>query len=96
MALLKAIKQQNGVILNYHRINGIRNIVNDNTYIDILSYVDEEEREKDKKYAKYSPNRAKLLIYSSFVQIPYNDTLTIQDAYEYLKTLPEFEGSEDV
>lgn len=96
MALLKAIKQQNGVVLNYHRIADIKNVVNDKTYIGVLSYVDEEEREKEKKQPKYSPNKPQIYVVSLLIPVEYNDTLTIEDAYEYLKTLPEFEGSEDI
>lgn len=96
MALLKAIKQENGIVLNYHRISDIKNVVNDKTYIGVLSYVDEEEREKEKNQPKYSPNKKPIYIISSIEKIPYNDTLTIEEAYEHLKILPEFEGSEDV
>lgn len=96
MALLKAIKQENGIVLNYHRISNIRNVVNDKTYIQILSYVDEEEREKEKKQPKYSPNKTEIYLVSSIETIPYNDALTIENAYEYLKTLEKYEGSEDI
>ena len=96
MALLKAIKQENGIVLNYHRISDIKNVVNDKTYIGVLSYVDGDEREKEKNQPKYSPNKKPIYVVSSLIPIEYNDTLTIENAYEYLKTLEEFEGSEDI
>lgn len=95
MALIKPIKQDNGVVLSYHRIADIRNVVNDKTYIDIISYVDKEEREKEKHQPKYSPRKYDIYTVQSQEMVDYNDTLTIEQAYEYLKTLPKYEGSED-
>lgn len=96
MALLKAIKQSNGIVLTYHRIANIKNVVNDKTYLDVISYIDKEEREKEQNQPKYSPNKQDVYKVSKLYNLPYNDTLTIEDAYEYLKTLEEFEGSEDI
>lgn len=96
MALSKPIKQNNGIVLSYHRIVDIRNVVNDKTYLDVVSYVDNEERIKEQNQPKYSPNRAEIYKVSAIFALPYNDTLTIEEAYEHLKTLEVFEGSEDV
>lgn len=96
MALSKPIKQSNGIVLNYHRIADIRNVVNDKTYLDVISYVDKEEREKEQKQPKYSPNKNEVYKVNNIYDLPYNDTLTIEDAYEHLKTLEVFEGSEDI
>lgn len=96
MALLKAIKQTNGIVLNYHRISDIKNVVNDKTYLDVISYVDKEEREKEQNQPKYSPNKQEIYKTNKIYNMPYNDTLTIEQAYEYLKSLEDFEGSEDI
>ena len=96
MALSKPIKQSNGIVLNYHRIADIRNVVNEKTYLDVISYVDKTEREKEQKQPKYSPNREEVYKMNNIYNLPYNDTLTIEDAYEYLKTLEVFGGSEDI
>lgn len=96
MALSKPIKQENGIILNYHRISDIRNVVNDKTYIDVISYVDKDEREKEQNQPKYSPNKPIIYKANKVYNVDYNDTLTIEQAYEYLKTLPEFEGAENI
>ena len=96
MALSKPIKQSNGIVLNYHRIADIRNVVNDKTYLDVISYVDKDEREKEQKQPKYSPNKAEIYKISKIYNMDYNDTLKIEEAYEYLKILENFEGSEDV
>ena len=95
MALIKPIKQSNGIILSYHRISDIRNVVNNKTYLDVISYVDNEEREKEKHQPKYSPRKYDIYTVQSQEMIDYNDTLTIEQAYEYLKTLPKYEGSID-
>lgn len=96
MALSKPIKQNNGIVLNYHRIANIRNVVNDKTYLDVISYVDKEEREKEQNQPKYSPSKENIYRVNNIYKLPYNDTLTIEEAYEHLKTLEDFEGSEDV
>ena len=96
MALSKPIKQINGIVLNYHRIADIRNVVNDKTYLDVISYIDKEEREKEQNQPKYSPNREEIYKVNQIFDLPYNDTLTIEQAYEHLKTLEVFEGSEDI
>lgn len=96
MALIKPIKQKNGVILNYHRIYDIKNVVNDKTYINIYSYLNEEERNKEKEQTETEKYSMDIYINISIESMEYNDTLTIEDAYEYLKTLEVFEGSEDI
>jgi hypothetical protein len=96
MALQKAIKQNNGVVLNYHRIGDIRNVVHDKTYIDVISYVDEEEREKEQNQPKYSPYGQEVYKVQSNESVEYNDTLTITEAYNYLKTTDKYSGATDV
>lgn len=92
MALKKEIIQDNGIKLEYHRISEIKHITNDKTYINVLSYVNEKQREKEKE----GTSILDLYIIPSVENLEFNDKLTIEKAYEYLKTLPKFEGSEDV
>ena len=96
MALFKIIKDVNGVPLTYHRINDIRHVTNDKTYIDIVSYITKEDREKEQNQPKYSPNREEIYKTPSIEVMDYNSDLSIDEAYEYLKTLPRFEGAEDI
>lgn len=91
MALIKQIKQENGVILEYHRINEIKHITNDKTYINVLSYINKEEREREKN----GESIINLYVLSSIENKELDDRLTIEQAYEYLKTLPKYEGSID-
>ncbi len=50
MALQKQIEQRNGIILNYHRIAVINKITNMVNVIEINSYINKEQREKEKEY----------------------------------------------
>ena len=95
MALYKKIKNEFGIPLEYHRINNIDHIINGNTKISIYSYVDEGEREKEKSREQdvYYED-----VYTSIdvVELEYNDELTVEQAYNYLKTLDKYKGSTDV
>lgn len=96
MALNKSIIQNNGINLNYHRISDIKNVVNDKTYLSLISYVSKDEREKEQKQPKYSPNKVEIYKINKLYKLDYNDKLTIEKAYNYLKTLEEFEGAENI
>lgn len=50
MAILKKIKLDNGIELNYHRITSITKITNVCNKVEISSYIDEEQRLKEKEY----------------------------------------------
>lgn len=95
MALLKAIKQKNGIILSYHRIKDIKNVINGNTLIEVCSYVDQEEREKEKTRTEFD-SIFDIYIANSTETHPYDDTLTVEQAYEYLKTLDKYKDAKDI
>lgn len=90
MALEKAIRQSDGVVTNYHRILFLQTTVNQQNSIAVLSYVDESSRE-DEKYAAISQPYRK----SKSYETTYDEKMTIELAYQFLKTLPEFEGAID-
>lgn len=91
MAIYKPIRQSDGVTTNYHRILFLTHTVNRQTSIAVLSYVDEAARTDEKTNALEQPY-SKSITY----EIDYDPTMTVDNAYEYLKTLPVFEGAEDV
>lgn len=91
MALKKAIKQKDGVVTNYHRILFLQQTVNRQNSIAVHSYVDEEAREGEKVNTFEQP-----YVKSITYETDYNEDMTIETAYKYLKTLPQFEGAEDV
>ena len=91
MALYKEIKQSDGVITKYHRILFLTKTVNRQNSIAVLSYVDEESREGEKENVMAQPYQK-----SVTYETDYNPDMTIEDAYDWLKTLPFFEGATDV
>ena len=91
MALYKEIKQNDGVTTAYHRVLYVTQHVNEYTAIAVVSYVDAESREND--LASNGDNRP----YRNAItyQMAYDESMTIGKAYDYLKTVPEFEGAEN-
>ena len=90
MALNKAIRQEDGVTTSYHRISYIHNTINRQSSIAVLSYVDKEAREDEIK------NNSQPYRQSKTYETTYDEGITPEKAYEYLKTLPDFEGAVDV
>lgn len=91
MALYKQIRQSDGVITNYHRILFMTQTVNRQNSIAVLSYVDGEARDMEKGADIAQPYKK-----SKTYETDYSESMTIETAYEYLKTLPEFEGATDI
>lgn len=91
MALFKEIRQSDGVTTKYHRVLYVTKTVNRQNSIAVLSYVDEAARTDELESVLDQP-------YSKSVtyETAYDDNMTVSAAYEYLKTLPEFEGAEDI
>lgn len=87
MALMKAIRQEDGVTTNYHRVLYIQITTNRQNSIAVLSYVDSEARESER--AAIIHPYSKSITYET----EYDPNMTIESAYGYLKTLPEFEGA---
>ena len=90
MALYKEIRQDDGVTTSYHRIMYITITTNEQNSIVVMSYVDGEARDTEKQSMSVQPYHK-----AATYEIPYDPGMTIEDAYEYLKTLPEFEGATD-
>ena len=91
MALFKEIRQNDGVTTKYHRILYLTQTVNRQCSIAVLSYVDETSRESEKGAVLAQPYQ-KAVTYET----AYDPGMTIEKAYEYLKTLPQFEGATDI
>lgn len=89
MALQKDVKQHDGITTNYHRICNIQSKINSTIFIDVLSYVNKESRDTETEY--YHP-----YFKEKRYTTKYKENMTIEEAYAYLKTLPEFEDSTDV
>lgn len=91
MALYKEIRQDDGVITSYHRILLMTQTVNKQNSIAVVSYVSSEARDEEKELIMMQPYRKSITYETS-----YDETMTIPKAYEWLKTLPQFEGATDV
>lgn len=91
MALYKEIRQNDGVTTKYHRILYVMKTVNRQNSIAVLSYVDEESRDDEKISVMAQPYQ-KSITYET----EYAPNMTIESAYEWLKTLPQFEGAIDI
>lgn len=90
MALNKVIKQDDGVVTNYHRILYITITTNRQNSIAVASYVDTDSREYEKTGEFAQPYKQGVTY-----ELAYDPSMTIEKAYEYLKTLPMFEGATD-
>lgn len=91
MALNKPIKQDDGVTTSYHRILYLTKTVNRQNSIAVLSYVNSESRIDEKDNIMVDPY-VKAITYET----TYDPNMTVETAYDFLKTLPQFEGSTDV
>ena len=83
MALLKELTLDNGIVLHYHRVSAIKK---NGSSVDISTehYASGEYREENRPICG---NR-----YSAEAEGDYS----FSSAYAYLKTLPEYEGAEDI
>ena len=91
MALCKEIRQSDGVTTKYHRILFLQQTVKRQNSIAVLSYVDQDSRSDEQSNVLAQPQ-----VKSVTYETAYDETMTIGDAYEYLKTLPQFEGAIDI
>ena len=88
MAIIKEIKQEDGVTTSYHRILALTQTINSHNSIEVLSYVDAKSRETEN--AEVRPYKQGITF-----ELEYDENMTIADAYNYLKTLELFEGAKN-
>lgn len=93
MALTKKIELENGVIVNYHRIVSINKITNKSIVIEVASYTSQEKRQEEIEKEGQSMN---IFIDTIYLDKEYNETDSIRDLYNYLKTTEKFSEAEDV
>lgn len=91
MALIKAIELGNGITVNYHRIVSVNNITNHASIIEVASYTSKAKREEEK--AAIATNQPMdVFISTRYLSKEYTQTLDVDAAYTYLKTLEQFDG----
>lgn len=91
MALYKEKTMLNGIKISYFRISKVISVINKNTELFIQAYVDKDSRDVEKNNAGYNT-----IISEDRYFIEYDENKNIKDFYDYLKTLPEFEGATDI
>lgn len=101
MALKKDVELDNGIVTNYHRIVSLDFITNEQTIIEIASYINESKREEEidaleqarKNDADYP--QTNIFIDTTYINKEYDENDSIKSCYEYLKTLDKFKNAED-
>lgn len=88
MALVKPIRQKNGIITSYHRILSVTAYTNSHNSITVLSYTDKEARQSEA--GEEQPYKVAITY-----QAAYDDTMTVENAYNYIKALQQFENATD-
>lgn len=91
MALYKEIRQDDGVTTKYHRILYLTKTVNHHNSIAVLSYVDDAARLQEQENILTQPYQK-----SVTYETPYDESMSLTSAYDWLKTLPQYEGAEDI
>lgn len=94
MAISKQIEAENGVTLSYHRIVSVNTITNVQNVIEVASYTSESKR-KEEADALANGEGMNVYIESRFINAEYDQSMTVEGAYEWLKTLPEFADAAD-
>lgn len=93
MALKKKITTENGIPVEYHRVSTVCVNVNCECVVVVYGYADggiramELEDDGEERYPMH--------VHEDVLSIPYSDDLNVSKAYEWLKTLPRYEGAED-
>lgn len=102
MAIKIQVTADNGIITEYHRIALMSIDVNQQNTILVHSYLNEAGRQIEKDYAAglFSNIEEGMMkfpyVSARYINCAYDENMTISKAYEYLKTLPQFIGAEDI
>lgn len=98
MGLIKSIELENGILVNYHRIVSINKITNNVNMIEVASYTSKEKREEEKAYYNSDEidKSMNVFVNITYINKDYNETETIEDVYDYLKTTEKFKDAESV
>lgn len=96
MAIIKEVIGDNGIPTSYHRIALLSIDVNQQCTILVHSYFDMSARQVEIDYAagKVDVLNAPYLD-ATYFNAPYDPDFSVTKAYQWLKTLPQFEGAID-
>ena len=102
MAIKKKVTAVNGIVTEYHRIAMVKIDTNQQNTILVHSYLSEDARQIEKDYAAglYNDLEEGMMhfpyVEDNYLNCDYDGFMTIEKAYEWLKTLPQFEGAENI
>lgn len=102
MALKKQITADNGIVTEYHRIALLSVDVHNQNTILVHSYLNADGRQIEKDYAAglYRDIEEGMMkfpyVAAQYIHTDYDESMNLKSAYEYLKTLPQFEGATDI
>ncbi len=94
MALVKSVELDNGVVVTYHRIVSINKITNKSIIIEVASYINESKRQEEIEKQE-SGEPMNIYIDTTYLNKDYDETETIEDLYDYLKTTDKFKNAQD-
>lgn len=102
MAIKKKITEDNGVVTEYHRIAMIKIDINEQSTILVHSYLSDDGRQIEKDYAAGKCDDFEIgmmkwpYVNAQYLNCDYDGEMTVTKAYEWLKSLPQFAGAEDI
>lgn len=102
MAIKKTVTAPNGIVTEYHRIAMVKIDTNQQNTLLVHSYLTEAGRQLEKDYAAgmYNDVDEGMMnwpyVDARYIDCDYDEEMTVRKAYEYLKTLPEFNGAIDI
>lgn len=91
MALYKPIEMDNGIVLSYHRIASLNIITNVYNIIEVQSYLSNEKRMNEKE----DIDAENVYLNAEYICVDYDQDMSINGAYEKLKTMDKFSGATD-
>lgn len=91
MALYKPIEMDNGIVLSYHRIASLNIITNVYNIIEVQSYLSNEKRMNEKE----DIDAENIYLNAEYICVDYDQDMSINSAYEKLKTMDKFSGATD-
>lgn len=100
MALAKDVELENGIVTKYHRIVSLDFITNEQTIIEVGSYINESKREEEMTALEQARTTGKypqtnIFIDTTYINKAYDENDNIKTCYDYLKTLDEFKNAKD-
>lgn len=97
MAIEKPIILDNGVTVTYFRVTSLTVVVNVQSIIELTGYISADKRaEEQESIIDPDGSPANVFVDTRFINIDYDPFMSVAKAYDYVKSLPEFQGAEDV